>query len=303
MRRYFGFAVRMAMAAVVIALVACADVDGGIEPMQEPEYEMSRTQQQEVHAAWRVDMILTSDESNEMLSEYTYDADDRLVKINFTNQNKGDDRIIDTQFESSFEWQDGLMVRQHGRSRYQDYSFGYDRINEFETIYGYDDAGRLMHEGRDYRYDEQGRLVQTYSFEFGGIIYADELVWDEGGNVTRHICPRPEQSDAMEPVEGTYTEQIFEYEYDNMPKPNFGTGEGMFWDGRFNPWPFAGNSDEQMARTLSRNNLTRCRESGYAYRYTYNEHGLPATVQELWIGPGEIDKTTILTILYKRADQ
>ncbi len=107
------------------------------------------------------------------------------------------------------------------------------------------------------------------------------------GNVVKYTVSMPESGDLIgTPKPGTYREAIFEYEYDNHPKPNFGLGEAFFWDGRYNPWPGAGNANEQLARTLSRNNLTRCEQGRVAYRYTYNEEGLPETVQTVWIGIG-----------------
>lgn len=295
----------MAMA-VMVAVTGCADKDYYIEVEKTLEdMGLPLAEQQQVHEAWRVDMIVTSDMSNDMLAEYSYDESNRLIKSNVANRSKGN-RIIDTRTESRFEWENNLISKQLSYSRYQDYSFGYDYENNSETLYGYDAEGRLLpwdndnwYGDREYKYDEAGRLVQTYSYEFEGMTYKDRLEWDENGNVIRQIVAGPEYNMIEEPIPGTYMERIFEFEYDNHPKPNFGVGGALFWDGRFNPWPMAGNAIEQMARTLSHNNLTRSEQSGYAYRYTYNDDGLPATVQTIWLGIETLEPM-VQTIVYKR---
>jgi hypothetical protein len=287
------------MAAAAVIAVGCGGESGVDTPLDEQGAAMSRAEQDETHAAWLVDMIVTSDMSNELLAEYSYDEQNRLVKINTKNRNKGN-RIIDTRDESRLEWRNGMMVRQFSYSRYIDVNFGYDHENTTEIGYDYDDEGRLVRNGGswDYLYDDEGRLVQTYSYEFEGMTYRDLLEWDDNDNVTRHICARPESDMIGEPIPGSYHEQIFEYEYDNHPKPNFGLGKAFFWDGRLNTWPGSGTTDEQMARALSRNNLTLCEQTGHAYRYTYNENGLPETVQTIWIGIETLEPM-IQTVLYK----
>jgi hypothetical protein len=288
---------------VVIALASCAG-EGAADPALEQQNPvMSSAEQETIHNAWLVDMIANSNPELEMLVEYTYDAQNRLVKMINTRSAKGS-RPIDTRTEDQLVWRDNLPVGMKSHYRQTDHAFGNLYEYSSETAFEYDGRGRLMGEDRDYVYDEQGRLIQTYSFEFAGMTYSDRLEWDEGGNVIRHICPRPESNMIEQPIAGTCHEQVFEYEYDNNPKPNFGLGGVLFWDGRFNPYPAAGTTHEQMARTLSRNNLTRCKETGVGYHYTYNEPGLPVTIRQVWVGPGEIETLypLIYTILYKEVE-
>lgn len=308
-------AVRVAVVAMVLAAVGavagCADGEGiapdpeGLGPI------MSRAEQRAVHDAWRVDMIVSSDMSNDVLAEYTYDEMNRLTRSNLTNLMKGQ-RYIEGRWENRFEWENDRMVKQVEYTRYRDHTLDHGFEHTTETTYTYDSGGRLLHPGTDdnrpgdrqYEYDPQGRLIQTYSYEFEGMIYRDRLEWDNRGNVVRHICPGPQMDSDIgfgigQPLQGTYKETVFEYEYDDHPKPNFGLGDAFFWDGRFNSWPGAGTTQEQMARTLSHNNLTRCEGSGVAYRYTYNDEGLPETVQTIWIGIETVEPMT-QTIHYKR---
>lgn len=291
-----------------VVLAGCVAEDGMEFPLDDPG--MSISEQQRVHNEWRVDMIMGSLRYAEMLAEYGYDDDGRLVKAYLSERNTWQNTSY--MYEERFEWWNNRPVKQLTAMEYTGNGYREDVEQDFEVTYKYDAGGRLMHHGADdnwpggrqYEYDDRGRLVQTYIYEFGGMTYKDRLEWDESGNVIKHICAGPLQSDFMEPMPGTYHEWVYEYEYDNHPKPNFGLSSAFFWDGRYSPWPSAGNTDEQMARTLSRNNLTRCEASGYGYRYTYNEEGLPATVQQIWIGPTRSliisTENMVQTIVYKR---
>ena len=301
-------AVTTAVAAAV-TLAGCAD-NGDGDLAGDPEIPV--IEQQRIHAAWRVDMIIGDNPHQLMLAEYTYDAEGRLTQANLSEQNKPESMKpgIGSQFEEKFVWEDGRVTRQHTHMIYQVHSPDQTYEQTFETVYRYDPQGNMLHWNdinqpgdRKYEYDDQGRLIQTYCFEFEGLIYRDRLEWDDRGNVVRHICNGPESNMIEQPIPGSLREQVYEYEYDNNPKPNFGLGNSFFWDGRYSPWPFAENSDEQLARTLSANNLTRCEQSGLGYRYTYNEHGLPATVEAFWIGDTRLNwyagMNTVQTIVYE----
>jgi hypothetical protein len=286
-----------------VALAGCGG-DDGVDPLADPG--LSLTEQQRVYNQWRVEMITGSLPHSEMLAEYNYDERGRLSRANLTERNTWQNTGV--QYRESFEWKNGRIVNQLTMMTYIDPTRSGEPIRqEAKTPYLYNEDGRLVApEGRQYLYDERWRLVQTYSYKIEETTYADRLEWDELGNVIKHIRRAPELNEFGEPIPGSMRERVYEYEYDNHPKPNFGLGEAFFWDGRYSPWPATGgNAGEQMARTLSRNNLTRCEASGYGYRYTYNEEGLPATVQQVWIGPSRGPNTTsaqdmVQTIVYKR---
>ncbi len=294
-------AVAAFMAVAMAGTVGCDD-NSAIDPNRaiDPNSEepLPIADQQRIHNAWRVDIIISDNSDSQMLAEYNYDAEGRLTQADLSHQYKQDD--VGTRYEDKFVWQHGRLTRQLHHMWYKWISYEPPRELSAEKVYAYDDNGNLLHtEGEDqYAYDDDGRLVQTYSYEFEGMVFRDRLEWDERGNVIRHICTSPESNMVEEPIPGSLREWVYEYEYDNNPKPNFGLGDSFFWDGRYNPWPLAGNADEQLARTLSRNNLIRCEQSGYAYRYTYNDQGLPKTVQTIWIGI-DTAEPMVQTIIYK----
>jgi hypothetical protein len=271
--RKFGIFV---LCVIAVATSGCADDNGSYSTHEEPQ-TISLDRQKLVHDTWRVDMIIVSDRTRNALTEYIYDSGNRLTKITRSEENA----ILDT-------------------------------VTRSEIVLEYDALGQLTISGNsaapadgEYKFNSRGQLVQTYSYVYEGIVYADYLEWDDRGNVVRLIRPRPlTDSDISfghgQPIPGTYKEDIYEFEYDNHPKPNFGVDGLFIWDGRFNPWPSADGSLEQIARVLSHNNLTLCKMSGVAYRYTYNDEGLPETVQTIRLGV-ETAQPAIQTLIYTRA--
>ena len=275
-----------------VAAAGCADESGG-GPVALEDPVMSPVEQQRVHAAWRVDMITAN--NSDMLTEYSYDEGGRLLKKRVADIIVEPYRTITRTREERYDWKNDRLSGKTTLTRYQDDYFGYDDDSTYETLFEYDPRGRL-HYDDGFVYDDEGHLVQTYSYEFAGQTYEDELVW-ENGNVVMHISSTPEGDILGSPVPGTRTTHVAEYRYDNNPKPNFGLGDLFSWAGNLDPWPYVENTD--LARSLSRNNLTRTRSAGYEYRYTYNEHGLPETVQTILIGI-ETDEEVVQTIHYKK---
>ena len=100
------------------------------------------------------------------------------------------------------------------------------------------------------------------------------------------------------PIPGQYNEVTDHYKYDNMPKPNFGIDYLFIYD----PLPFI--EEGQLARCLSQNNMTE-QVGGTTWIYTYNEHGLPSTIEIKWKDIETIDPDTgepfpmLLRIEYK----
>jgi hypothetical protein len=315
--KWFGISVRSAVvAAVAVVMVGvamasmagCAGEDEMELPLEEPG--LTPAEQQMVYNEWRVDMIVGSLPDYDISAEYTYDDAGRLVSANVSEENTL--QQTGTRYEERFEWRNDRPVKQFTHRKYSGNGYREDFELDFETTYDYDSRGLLMHRDgenppgkRQYEYDTEGRLVQTYSYEFAGITYRDRLEWDDRGNVVKHIMAEPESTMFETPIPGTYRESVFEYEYDNYPKPNFGLSDAFFWDGRYSPWPFSGNSSDELARTLSRNNITRCEAGGLAFRYTYNEYGLPATVTVIRTGTRAsalVDEPMTRTIVYKRIE-
>lgn len=250
-----------------------------------------------VHNAWRVSTISGDLPYYNMSAKYTYDAEGRLIMADMSERNSYQEWT--TRYEEVFEWRGGRPVKHSTLLTNTDkFSPHNDSSQTYETLYRYNSEGLLLHWDnenwygeRNYKYDARGRLIQTYSYKWEGTTYADRLEWDERGNVAKHILAGPKLDTDIgwgwgDRLPGTYKETVFEYEYDNHPKPNFGLSGAFFWDGRFSPWPFENRSNtiDELARSLSGNNITLCKRAGHEYRYTYNEHGLPATVTIVWAG-------------------
>jgi hypothetical protein len=262
---------------IATIITGCAD-DNNTHSSHEKIETISLDQQKLIHDTWRVDMILVSNQTLDALTEYIYNADNKLTKITLSEENNTLNTVTRSEIALEYDNQGQLIIP-----------------NDNST----------QPANRDYKYNGKGQLVQTYSYVYEGIVYADYLEWDNKGNVVRLIRPRPlTDSDLSfghwQPIPGTSKEDIYEFEYDNHPKPNFGVDGAFVWDGRFNPWPSVDISVEQLARSLSHNNLTLCKMSGVAYRYTYNDEGLPETVQTIRLGV-ESSQPMIQTLIYTRA--
>lgn len=283
-----GFAVGL----MTGSMVGC-DADGATDPiLDEPGYGMSATEQRQVHDAWRVDIITSP--RGDMLAEYSYDGEGRLVRKNVSDILEEPYRTVTRNWDERYLWENGRVVKKTSRTRYRDSYFGYDESNTVETALEYDSEGRLHKDG--FAYDGEGHLIRTYSYEFAGLLYEDGLVW-ENGNVVRHISESPENNAFGEPMPDTRRVRVAEYEYDDNPKPNFGLdGVFSYVDG-LDSWPYTEST--ALPRSLSRNNLTKARSAGYEYRYTYNVNGLPETVHTIWLGI-DADEPMIQTIVYKR---
>jgi hypothetical protein len=84
-----------------------------------------------------------------------------------------------------------------------------------------------------------------------------------------------------QPIPGTSQRNVRFYEYDDKPKPNFGL-DYLF---TFQPLPQQGGIGDNAnhKRLLSKNNITEALSEGYKWIYTYNENGLPATIEIIWL--------------------
>ena len=272
--RYF------ALIALLSTIIGC---NRGLE-----EPEMSREEQERAHKAYLVDKI--EGNTNYMLTEYTYDNNNLLIRKSVSDRIVESYRIIYRKSEYKLEYENGRLMKIATRHS------GSDFESNIEKFFEYDSKGRPLYGGK-FAYDDQGKLVSTYSYEFGGILYQDELVWDDRGNVVKHICPSPKSNMIWEPIPGTYQVRTLLYEYDNHPKPNFGFGDMLYYS--FDPWPLMGTAGDRLISSLSKNNLVKAEGDGHAFHYTYNENGLPATVETIWIGIETLDPM-IMTITYKK---
>ena len=223
------------------------------------------TQAQDIRNKFLVDKIYYVPYSNDIATEYIYDDENKLIKIGSGY---------------SLEYENGRVskILKH---------------NALEPQYDHD-----IH----LFYNEQGQLIRRETWMNGGRLgvwnfhYEDErmvsiyddntmpfetntLVYDNLGNVIKHIYIVPKLNDWGQPIPGEFEEREYNYEYDNNPQPNFGVDYVFPFD--FLP---VGGTETGWARGLSQNNLIKYVNSGTTYTFTYNENGLPETYEVKWAG-------------------
>lgn len=223
------------------------------------------TQAQEIRDKFLVDKIYYVSDSNDIATEYFYDDENKLIEIGSGY---------------SFEYENGRVskILKH---------------NALEPQYDHD-----IH----LFYNEQGQLIRRETWMNGGRLgvwnfhYEDErmvsiyndstvpfetntLVYDNSGNVIKHIYIVPKLNMFGQPIPGEFEEREYNYEYDDNPQPNFGVDYVFPFD--FLP---VGGTETGWARGLSQNNLIKYVNSGTTYTFTYNENGLPETYEVKWAG-------------------
>jgi len=226
------------------------------------------------------------DYNDNLLAEYIYDDNNRLTKRIITTRSVHPIRTDEMRSEDRFEYENGrvskiinhtwsLTIWHHQNDR--------ESRNEYrsETTFEYNSQGKLIkRNGQDLslRY-ENGRVVGFFPEQDYPFVRRDTVVFDKVGNIVEHIRIGPELGMTGQPIPGTSQRNVRYYKYDNNPKPNFGL-DYLFV---FQPLPQMGSIvDFQML--LSRNNMTEALSEGSIWIYTYNENGLPATMETRWVG-------------------
>jgi hypothetical protein len=224
-----------------------------------------------------VDKIYDYDDN--LLAEYIYDNNNRLIKAIVTNLQNGTDEL-------KFEYENGRVSK---IIRYYGYQKSFFDHEPYEIHVFYNSQGQLIrtesHIGTftmsdDYLY-ENGRVVSIYSED---LYYdVDTLFYDKSMNVTKRIRVFSdllfENLITEDPViGGTDLMATYYFKYDNRSKPNIGLDYLFIYD----PLPV---SIGFLERNLSKNNMTEftLESGGYVgksfWTYTYNENGLPSTIE------------------------
>ena len=234
---------------------------------------------------------------NCLLAEYIYDNNNRLIKMIVADTLIEPNGKIYRKWENEFEYRNGRVSKMKNYNLYIDkrtFATGEPRGSRTETTFEYNSQGRLIKmNGKrlTFRY-ENGRVVGSLYVNDQGI-YPDTMVYDNSGNIIEHICIVPELNNLGDPIPGTAIRIVRYHEYDNKLKPNFGL-DYLF---TFNPLPYTEVPD--LIRALSNNNMARATEDGYAFVYTYNENGLPETIETKWLDI-ETTEPMLLRITYKQ---
>ena len=151
----------------------------------------------------------------------------------------------------------------------------------------------FMIEHSNYHY-ENGRVVSIYNDHIAPF-ERDTIFYDNSGNITKHSCIYPKTDMLGQPIPDEFEVRELHYEYDNNPRPNFGLDYLFVY--QLIPWMGTAFPCEIM--NLSNNNMTKASYEYQTHNYTYNEHGLPKTLHNIFdpIGP---QPGSVLTITYKR---
>lgn len=235
--------------------------------------------------------------NNKLLAEYIYDVNNNLIRKVVADTLIEPNRTIYRKWENELIYQNGRVSKIIYHSWYRDGDFGDYTESQYESdVFEYNSQGKLIKAGNsDFRYKD-GYVVGTYDYTWGSKNYKDELVYDSR-NVKKRISKGPKLNNFGEPIQGTMATDKRFYEYDNNPKPNFGL-DYLFV---YNPFPYTETTGAELMRNLSINNIMKAEAEGSTWVYTYNENGLPATIETKWIGITTLEPM-LLRITYKEIE-
>lgn len=216
--------------------------------------------------------------NNDLIAEYFYDNENRLTKKYVTEHLGNNYQQEWASYSDEFEYHNGRV----SRIIHKDIShnmFNYE-INIFYNINGkiigtetYKN-GQQISSNTNYRYKDDN-LTGTVKYNVGTMIYKDSIIYKNLENVVKYLYERPETDLIGNPILGTKVTTIQEFSYDNHSKPNFNLDYLFIYE----PLPFRELADLQ--RQLSTNNMTEFID-GTKWLYSYNEQGLPSTIEVEW---------------------
>jgi hypothetical protein len=237
-----------------------------------------------------VDKIYSYDDY--LVAEYFYDKGYRLTKKSVTEHLGNDYKQEWTAYTDEFKYQNGRV----SKIIHKDVT---NNMFNYETDVFYDKQGQLIRtevhiagllDSRlDYRY-ENGHIVGFSNKNGDPNFITDTMVYDKSDNVIKHIHIIQELDLMGHPIPGATKRIENFFNYDNNQKPNFGLNYLFIYE----PLPFS--EEAELERHLSKNNMIEC--GGSTWIYTFNEDGLPSTIEVKWNGI-ETDVPKLLKITYK----
>ncbi|MCL2289734.1 MAG: T9SS type A sorting domain-containing protein [Bacteroidetes bacterium] len=242
--------------------------------------------QNNIRDKFLVDKIVRNDPPSHYLTEYIYNANNKLIKRITTGEFIEQGQLRPLKYVETFEYENGLV----SKIAYKDsthFMFDYD------THFLYNSQGQLIRIENGYNtshlnyHYENGKIVSMYT-DATAPFQRDIIFYDDAGNVTMRTQ-----------LVGIYNPQWYTYyfEYDNNPRPNCGL-DGIL---TYNPLPGLGSvaTDEML---LSKNNMTKFITHEHTFSYTYNEHGLPVTYEMIFDPVGPPEEPSIFYITYKEIE-
>lgn len=232
--------------------------------------------------------------NNDLVAEYFYDNENKLIKKSVTEHLGQNYQLEWAAYTDEFEYHNGLVSKiihkdiSHNLFNYETYIF-YNSKEQITKTEVYKDNQQIS-SNSDYRYKNE-LLTETMKYDYGTMIYADSVIYSNGGNVIKYIYERPETDFSSNPIPETKRISIQQFNFDKKPRPNFNLDYLFVYD----PLPFREEADLQ--RQLSVNNMTEVID-GSKWIYTYNKYGLPSTIEIKW---KDVETTTpmLLRLEYK----
>ncbi len=219
------------------------------------------------------------DYHNNLIAEYIYDDNNRLVKRKFKDPETGASSDYDLQYENG-------KVKKISFSDYSHPDFNHDIVLRYnaegqitrDEIY---QGGRLTN-AKNYSYYNNGKIKGIFddaNFEYCTVEY---MTTDNAVKSTWRIR---NSEDGDKDVIKTFT-------YDSNYKPDLGIGNVF----QFDPFPQS-NAASPFEKNISPNNMTGA-DDGTKWHYTYNEAHLPVTIETTWDNI-EMDTPMLIRIQYK----
>jgi hypothetical protein len=253
--------------------------------------------QQNIRDNFLVDKISRYESSSNYASaEYVYDTDNKLQKRIITGEMFEQGQVRPLKYIDEFEYENGLV----SKIKIQDlthFMFSYDihlLYNSKEELIRQETWMNGFMIGHSNYHYEDGRVVSIYNdniapFEF------DTIFYDNYGNITKYTYIYPITDMLGQPIPGEFGVRELYYEYDDSQKPNFGLDYLFVY--QLIPWMGTAFPCEIM--NLSNNNMTKAIFEQQTHNYTYNEHGLPATLHNIFDPIGPLPGS-VLTITYRQ---
>jgi hypothetical protein len=228
------------------------------------------------------------DYNNNLVGDYIYNESNRLTNIVFL------DPINYRSIEYEFEYENDKVYD----IKYTEYHYSQDDTSQFTY--------NIM-----LLYNQQGQIKRRETYINGNLIGYNNYKYYINGklrcladdNGEENIFITYSESENAIQVKwlyediwfnpGVIVEKYRNFKYDNRPRPNF----GINYIFQIEPLPWFGDEAE-LEKNISINNMIEYVESGTKWEYSYNENGLPSTIETKWKDI-ETEEPMILRITYR----
>ena len=227
------------------------------------------------------------DYHDRLLAEYVYSEEDQLIRRSaYDPVSYPGIKILDQVFSYTEERISHIEVINYTHPQFSHY-----------ILITYDDEGNIK---RDETYKDGGIMqgYNNYIYRNGKIDHMADDSGNENYFVGYNNTANAEQSKILMPDDGSVANEGFitiyrNFTYDTHPKPDFGMGKVF----QVEPLPGFG-TEAVFEKNISGNNMLEF-VGGTRWIYTYNEDGLPETIETKWKDI-EISEPILLKIKYRK---